>query len=110
MARPVKKDHEKRSTQLPPVRVTTSELAYVQRQADLAGMSVTDYLRTLALTEEVKPRKTKLEASLLVELNRIGVNLNQIARSAHIGRTEQAIMTYAIDHLVALMKRIDEGL
>ena len=110
MARPLKQAHEKRSARLPPVRVTAAELAHVQKQADHAGLSVTDYLRTLALGQQVKPRKTKLEASLLVELNRIGVNLNQIAHAANIGRTEQSIMTYAIDHLVMLMKRIDEGL
>ena len=110
MVRPLKQKYERLSEQLPPVRVTSAQLAYVQKQAANAGLSVTDYLRTLALTEKVKPCKTKLETSLLVELNRIGVNLNQIARAANLGRQEQALLTYARDELVALMKRIDERL
>ena len=109
MARPTKAQHEKRAAQLPPIRVTVAEQAHVEEQAHNAQMSVTDYLRTLALHEEVKPPQSKIDAAFLMELNRIGVNLNQLAHAANTGRTDPSLITYAIDELVALMRRIDGG-
>ena len=87
MARPIKAAEEKRSANFPPVRVTEAELIHVQDQAEMAGLSVSD-LRQRALSGKVTPRRTSGEASMLVELNRIGVNLNQIARSLNRGRDE----------------------
>jgi mobilization protein NikA len=88
MARPKKAESEKRSANFPPVRVTEAELIHVQDQAEMAGLSVSDYLRQRALSGKVTPRRTSGEASLLVELNRVGVNLNQIARALNGGRDE----------------------
>lgn len=109
MARPTKAEHEKRTAQLPPIRVTVAEQTHVEEQAHNAQMSVTDYLRTLALHEEIKPPKSKIDAAFLMELNRIGVNLNQLAHAANTGRTEHAQISYVLDEVVALMKRIDGG-
>ena len=109
MARPSKKVHERRDRTLG-TRFTPAEAAYVETQAAAAGLTLSDYLRTLALTEQVKPRKSKLEASFLVELNRIGVNLNQIAHAANTGRTTEHILRAAIGDLGKIMKRLDEAL
>ena len=46
---------------------------------------------------------------MLTELNRIGVNLNQIAHAANIGRNDEAILRYAIDELVALMTKVNKA-
>lgn len=110
MARPRKKEHEKRTAELPTIRVTPSERVLVEDKAAAAGVSLTDFVRVLALSEKVKPRQTKLEASFLVELNRIGVNLNQIAHARNAGRDDPAILQYAIDELVSLMKKVDAAL
>ena len=109
MARPTKAEHEKRTASLPPIRMTLAAKIYVEEQAQSAGLSLTDYLRTLALFEEVKPPKTKSDALMLTELNRIGVNLNQIAHAANIGRNDEAILRYAIDELVALMTKVNKA-
>lgn len=110
MARPAKHEDEKRTEQLPPVRVTSAEFLHVKSQAEKAGMSVTNFVRELALHGKVTPQKSKLDASFLVELNRIGVNLNQIAHAQNIGRNDSALLRYALDELVMLMKKIDEAL
>ena len=107
MARPTKNEHEKRSASLPTIRVTQAERVLIEDKAATAGLSLSDFMRVLALTEQVKPRKTKLEASLLVELNRIGVNLNQIAHARNSGRDDPAILQLATDELVTLMHKID---
>jgi len=110
MARPPKNDHERRTAQLPPVRVTEAELAHVQEQAEAAGLTTTDFMRTLALTEKVTPKPSHVDAALLVELNRIGVNINQIAHAYNVGRSEPALLEYALGELVTLMRKVDAAL
>ena len=110
MARPKKQEHEKRSEKLTTVRVTPAERIFIEDKAAAAGFTVTDFLRTLALHEEVKPRKTKLESSVLVELNRIGNNVNQIARVVNIGRIDTNLIQSSLNELRELMAKIDAAL
>lgn len=90
--RPRKQEGERRTNQLPPVRVTDAELAHLENAASASGVSVTEYRRDLYLSGG-KPKRAKksqplikLLSQLLVELNRIGNNLNQIARQINRGR------------------------
>ncbi len=110
MARPKKAAEEKRSANFPPVRVTDAELIHVQDQAEMAGLSVSDYLRQRALSGKVTPRRTPAQASLLVELNRIGVNLNQIARSLNRGRDEDPQQIgFVLHELHGVMEKLGRG-
>ena len=110
MARPKKTEAEKRTMRLPAPRVTSSEYSHVEKLADAVPLNLTDFMRELALSGKVKPRKSKLENSLLVELNRIGVNLNQIAHAQNIGRDNPASLQHALNELMALMTKIDAKL
>ena len=110
MARPTKNEHEKRSTTLPTIRVTPAERVLIEDKAATAGFTITDFVRTMALFEKVSPRKTKLEASLLVELNRIGVNINQLAHAANVGRNRPALLQTSLDELRQLMAKIDAAI
>ena len=85
MARPKKHAHEKRTAQLPPVRVTDVEWALASEAASSAGLSLSDYIRQRATTDGVTVRLGLKDAQLLSELNRCGVNLNQIARHLNFG-------------------------
>lgn len=87
MARPRKDEHERRTSHLPPVRLTESELVAIGDQARLAGLSVSDFTRQRLLGGSVTPRPALAEARLLSELNRCGVNLNQIAHRLNRGQT-----------------------
>ncbi|MEO4045366.1 plasmid mobilization relaxosome protein MobC, partial [Hoeflea sp. CAU 1731] len=88
MARPRKQEHEKRSARLGPFDVTEAERAYVEDQASAAGVSLAEYGRQRILTGKVALPRSPVDASLLTELNRVGVNLNQIARALNRGRDE----------------------
>ena len=110
MARPKKNEHEKRTMRLPACRVTPAERILIEDKATLAEMRISDFMRVLALTEEVKPRKTKLEGSFLVELNRIGNNVNQLAHAANIGRNDPALIQTSLSELRELMAKIDAAL
>lgn len=108
MARPRKHPHEVRSAHLT-LRFTPAEADYVRAQADAASVPLRTYLRELALMDqEVVTRRARsrglsvpaylvsclraaspsagiADPALIAELNRIGVNLNQLARAVNRG-------------------------
>lgn len=78
-------------------------------------MTVSDFLRDRALGYKVAPRASKLETSFLVELNRIGVNINQIAKAANEGRgglglDHAGIIEASLTELRELMVKVDQSL
>ena len=125
MARPTKKEHHKATMRLPAVRVTADQRISVDNRAATVGMSTSDYIRTLALTTTAPKRKTKMASSLLVELNRVGVelsrqgnNLNQLAHGLHSDRlpnpqTLEAVIAdnqATLSELMSLMEKLDSSL
>lgn len=86
MARPKKSDAEKRS-QVVNMRFTLAEHEHLRAQAESAGLSVSDYVRRRAIGYTVPPAPSRAtsDPALLSELNRIGVNVNQLARASHRG-------------------------
>lgn len=86
MARPRKDDHERRTAHLPPVRMTDAELIAAGDRARAAGMSLSDFVRARVTGGPVSARPALSDARLLSELNRCGVNLNQIARRLNCGQ------------------------
>ena len=106
MGRPKLAPDEKREAQLPPVRVTVAELHHVEDQAAAAGCSVTEFTRRAVLGIRVQPRQSVADDRLLIELNRVGNLMNQIARSLHTDRPERADLAETIGEfrqLVALL-------
>lgn len=78
----MKEKREKRIT----CRLTLAEYNKLLQSADIAGLSMSDYLRILSTVEPRKHRQAKsLKADPIVinQLARIGNNLNQIARDIH---------------------------
>ena len=81
MARPRLDDEERRARTVG-VRVTAAEAAELRERAQTARLSMGAYLRRRALGERVRmAAELRLGAAELRELNRIGVNLNQMARA-----------------------------
>lgn len=85
MARPLLPPHERKDDRLPNLRVTSAERAMVERSADDAGLSLVEFCRRSIFKSKVRPPMAKSDAAILAELNRIGVNLNQIARITNRG-------------------------
>jgi hypothetical protein len=81
MARP--KKNETRDCQLN-LHLTRSEIERVRLRASTAGMRVADYGRTLVLdvrrAEPVLVARPRVEIAFVIELRRLGNNLNQVAR------------------------------
>ena len=86
------------------IRLTKAEKERIERNAKRAGRSITDYLVLLSLetpihvAEDVKP--------LLIELKRIGNNLNQITAKINAG----AFRSYNFEDMIDGQKKIYEQL
>lgn len=106
MARPRLAPAERRDAQLPPVRVTTAELDFIARQANAARLSISDYARRLLLGQRVAPARSAANDHLLMELNRIGVNINQIARALNSDRPEQGDLATTLAELRAVLAEV----
>ena len=85
MARPRLGEEERRRRTVG-VRVTEAEAAELQERAQAARLSMGAYLRRRGLGQRVRmAAERRLGAAELRELNRIGVNLNQMARAMNSG-------------------------
>ena len=86
MARPPLRPEERRDDRLPNLRVTSAERTLIEERASTAGLTLVEYCRRAIFKSRVAPVRTSTDQALLVELNRVGVNLNQIARRVNAGR------------------------
>lgn len=73
-----------RSSRFPSVRCTEEELAAVRERAAAAGLTESAYLRRIATTGRIVVKQARADAALTAQLQRIGVNLNQMTRAMHI--------------------------
>ncbi len=104
--RPRKAEGERRDASLPPVRVTSAELAHVEAQAAQAGLPVSDYVRRRALGGRITARQTATDERALDELNRIGVNLNQLTHAANMGKTLEGKLADTLDQLQRQLEKV----
>ena len=103
MARP-RKDNDQAKGQTVTFRLTPDELAQVDDRAKRAGMTRSAYVRRMALRGRITVRTSaKADFQLVAALNRIGVNLNQLTRTAN-----QNNRLPAPPELRRLCKRIEE--
>ncbi len=82
MPRPRKETPERREEQIK-LRLTLAELEHLRTQAERAGLTAAEYGRRRILGHEVTPRAARADAALVSELNRIGVNVNQLAHAVN---------------------------
>lgn len=88
------------------IRLTEKEKAYIERQARKAKLNLTNYIVKLSLeTSIVVKEDTK---PLLIELKRIGNNLNQIATKVNSGAFSSYNFREVIDMQKELNRKLDE--
>ena len=102
MARPRLGEQERRGRTVG-VRVTEAEAEELQERAQGARLSVGAYLRRRGLGQR------SLGAAELRELNRIGVNLNQMARAMNSGAGAPAGTREAVERVSELVARLLAG-
>lgn len=105
MARPTKDTAAKRTERFN-LRLTPAELAHVQSQATHAGIGAHEYARRRVLGHKVPPARSQIDASLLSELNRIGVNLNQLTHAVNSGIVIEREAALVLAQVQAIIERI----
>jgi len=107
MARPKKTAHEKRTLRLPHIRVTAAEFVQIEEQATDVGVTTSEYIRNLAINHKPPVVKNWIDKSVLVELNRIGVDIQQIADRPDSSNQNGDGLKTVLHDLVTTMKKID---
>lgn len=72
-------------------------------KAKASGKSISEYIRELIATSEVKPSKSKDYGRLLGAVNIIGNNINQIARNLNIANKQGALADENYDELLNVL-------
>jgi hypothetical protein len=67
------------------VRLTINEHIALRERARTAGLTMAEFLRRRCFDVPVVPPKATADARMLTELNRIGVNLNQLTKRVNAG-------------------------
>lgn len=83
------------------------------KKAKQCGLSKSAYLRRLILDKPVKARPPEAIHELYVETNRIGTNINQIARACNAGVTDPdsaaAQALFLLQKVYVLMESVASG-
>jgi hypothetical protein len=105
MARPKVNDSAKRLVQVN-IRLTMDENHKVNEFAAASGLSPANWIRTKIFTGKFPaPKISPLDASVYVELRRIGVNLNQVTHKINAGECPQEYLPHLLE-LTCLLKKI----
>ena len=83
MARPREKDPERLNAVLPPTRCTEADRKRIQARAAQAGLSLSAYLRRMALRGQITVHQASTDFETVDQLRRIGVLINQQTRKLH---------------------------
>jgi len=78
-------DHDRRSSQIT-FWVTPAERDRISHSAERAGVSMSAYIRSLALGKDIRPKPSLATDELMRELTRIGNNLTQLMGHARDGK------------------------
>lgn len=106
MARPKKEQHERRDQRFN-LRYTLAEIEHLRTQAAAAGLDPHEYARRRTLGHAVPPAPQRSsDPALISELNRIGVNVNQLARASHRGSEFTRYWRDVGTDLRALLERV----
>lgn len=84
------------------VRLTESEKSLIEKKAKRANMNLTEYI--IAVSNKSKINVTEDTKPLLVELKRIGNNINQIAMKINSG----AVSSYNFTEVINMQRKIYE--
>lgn len=83
MSRPSKREAEKLSYVLPPVRCTAEEKQVIKDRSQKAGLSMSEYIRQMALKGKVTIRQNQVDFETVHQLRKLGVNINQQTKALH---------------------------
>lgn len=94
------------------MRLTEKERQHLNQLAQESGLSRSNVVRSCLEQTELRPRQPAEIGDLYREINRIGVNINQIARSVNAGIATAEDAKYSLhllEQVYALMYEVVKG-
>ena len=91
------------------MRLTEKERQHLNQLAQESGLSRSNVVRSCLEQTELRPRQPAEIGDLSREINRIGVNINQIARSVNAGiatRQDVKEALFLLRQVYLLMERV----
>lgn len=91
------------------VRLTAEEREHLDRLAKESGLSLSNVIRSCINRIEIRQRQPAEINDLYKEINRIGVNINQIARSVNAGiatRQDAKEALFLLRQVYLLMEKV----
>ncbi len=105
MARPGKEATEARSLPFHG-RLTPAEGLTVRANAAAAGLTVSEFCRRRILGITVTAPAARADAALIAEVNRIGVNVNQLAHAFNVDREFRGDWETIRDELAHVLEKV----
>ena len=105
--RPKLADHERRDHLLQ-TRCNDLERAAIQERAASVGLSESEFMRVAALKCKIEVTQGRLTRDFMVEVSRIGNNLNQLTHRAHLDRLGPFYadqLAHALDDVRAVLRK-----
>lgn len=91
------------------VRLSKGERARLDKMCKKSGLKISPLIRQLLLGAKITPRPPEIAQELYVEINRIGNNINQIARSVNAGIATPEDARQALFLLGKVYEKLDEA-
>lgn len=89
------------------LRMTKDDFEYLSNQSKIAGLSKAQFVRKRLRGYEIKPPVTGDVSEVLVQLGRIGNNINQLAREVHTYKVlDEGALLSNIDSLVSQIDKL----
>lgn len=85
------------------LRLSDEEWNYLKKNVAISCLNTQSYLRALIMGMEIKPRPPERTAAIYRELSAIGININQIARTAN---ARQSVRQSDIDAIKYLLEQL----
>lgn len=106
MARPKSEIYKLRVFQVN-IRLTAEEQVFVENQASSYGISVVEYVRKRALNKQLpKHALSPINRELLIELSRIGNNVNQLAKKSNQNFLDKYVFNRDLRELKEILNQI----
>lgn len=89
------------------IRLTQAEMAYLAECAKKAGTTVSNYVRNSIKSQVIQSAPSIDVPALIQEIRHVGININQIARTANsIGMVDAPQLRRELENLRAVEKHI----
>jgi Bacterial mobilisation protein (MobC) len=108
MARPRKDELDARS-EIARLRLTPAEKLHLDANAAAAGLTVSEFCRRRVLGLTVVPSPARADAALISEINRIGVNVNQLAYAFNADREFRGDWEAIRDELSRVLDKVTQS-